>query len=231
MAVLAWAMMGIAIWHFADQARPLLGRHHRELRVRGGLRRPGRLRACGLHDPRRGRHSGPDGARGHPRGPHRARSRLLHRRAPGQRAGTRLAARSTSRRWFRRPPATYGAAVDDVRFDIAPAPFAAQLAPRSSSPSVGRSRRSWCAGVLSDPAAACAFLNAADRHDASQFAGIDAAVSLILAHVERAFADRRPRRLRLRRRQLDGDPGADAARARRAGLVVPARAAPRTDTA
>ncbi len=75
--------------------------------------------------------------------------------------------------------------MDDVRFDIAPAPFAAQLALEEQLAVSGPVAQVLVRRGLDDPVAAQAFLNAADRHDPSQFAGIDTAVSLILAHVDR----------------------------------------------
>ena len=65
---------------------------------------------------------------------------------------------------------------------------------------------------LGDPAAARAWLEARDAHPPSAFAGIDRAVELVLDHVGARLADHRPRRLRRRRRLLDGDPRARAAR-------------------
>ena len=60
---------------------------------------------------------------------------------------------------------------------------------------------------LGDPAAARAWLAAArGARPRRASPGIDAAVALILRHVEHGLADHRPRRLRRRRRLLDGDP-------------------------
>ena len=83
---------------------------------------------------------------------------------------------------------------------------------------------------LGEPAAARAFLAAADEHPLDAFGGLREAAERILGHVRRRSPDHRPRRLRRRRRlRLRGaDPR--AAHARRRRRLVPARAAPTTAT-
>jgi len=75
--------------------------------------------------------------------------------------------------------------VDDVRFEITPAPFAAQIALEQQLGVSGAVAQVLSRRGLSDPDAARAFLDAEDRHDPSQFAGIDDAVAMILGHVQR----------------------------------------------
>ena len=63
-----------------------------------------------------------------------------------------------------------------------------------------------------------------EEHDPFAFAGIDAAVAAIRRHVDARLPDRRPRRLRRRRRVRDRDHGSRAAFARRRrGWYLPSR--------
>ncbi len=74
--------------------------------------------------------------------------------------------------------------MDEVRFDIPPAPFAAcaELERRLGVP--GPVAQVLVRRGLADPVAAQAFLAAGDRHDPGAFAGIGAAVELILRHAD-----------------------------------------------
>ncbi len=73
----------------------------------------------------------------------------------------------------------------DVQFDIAPAPVAECLRLEAELDLSFPVAQVLVRRGLSDPAAARAFLQAADRHDPSEFAGIDVAVAMILDHVAR----------------------------------------------
>ena len=75
--------------------------------------------------------------------------------------------------------------MDDVRFEITPAPFAAQITLEQQLGVSGAVAQVLSRRGLGDPAQARAFLDAAERHDPSEFTGIDAAVTLILEHVGR----------------------------------------------
>ncbi len=75
--------------------------------------------------------------------------------------------------------------VDDVRFDIVPAPFAAQLALEQQLGLSGPVAQVLVRRGLGDLDVARGFLDAADQHDPARFAGIDTAVALILGHVQR----------------------------------------------
>ena len=136
----------------------------------------------------------------------------------GVRQGQRR--RSTSDRSV--VPAAYGAAVDDVRFDIAPAPLGGVRRTGGRARRARAGRAGPRAPRAGDPQAAAAFLAAAEAHDPSAFAGMDEATALILRPRRARLGDRRARRLRLRRRQRHRDPRAHAARPRRRGVVVPA---------
>jgi single-stranded-DNA-specific exonuclease len=72
--------------------------------------------------------------------------------------------------------------VDEVSFDIAPAAFADCARLEDELGVSGVVAQVLVRRGLADPGAARAFLAAGDRHDVSAFAGIDAAVDLILEH-------------------------------------------------
>lgn len=78
--------------------------------------------------------------------------------------------------------------MDEVRFDIAPAPWAACRALEDDLGVSGPVAQVLVRRGLGDPAEAAAFLAAGDAHDPSAFAGIDAATGLILDHARRGSA-------------------------------------------
>ena len=78
--------------------------------------------------------------------------------------------------------------MDEVRFDIAPAPSALCTALEDALGVSGPVAQVLVRRGLADPQAASAFLAAADAHDPSAFAGIGAATALILEHVARGSA-------------------------------------------
>ena len=78
--------------------------------------------------------------------------------------------------------------MDEVRFDIPPAPSAACRALEDALGVSGPVAQVLVRRGLDDPGAASAFLAAADAHDPAAFRGIDDATALILGHVERGSA-------------------------------------------
>lgn len=73
--------------------------------------------------------------------------------------------------------------MDDVRFDITPAPFAACAALERELGLSGPAAQILVRRGLGDPQEARAFLAADERHPPAAFAGMDEAVALILRHV------------------------------------------------
>lgn len=78
--------------------------------------------------------------------------------------------------------------MDEVRFDIAPAPSAPCRALEDALGVPGPVAQVLVRRGLSEPQAAAAFLAAADAHEPSAFAGIDRATALILDHAARGSA-------------------------------------------
>ena len=168
----------------------------------------------------------------HPGRDHRPRRRLLHRDAPGapRREAPRAAAVAAPRRADRDGAAVpsasraYVRAVAEARFEIAPYDFAAAarltrrarrlarhvaqiLVRRGLRGPRGRAARSW------PPTCGTRW---------SAFGGLRGGGGGRARPRARGLADHRARRLRRRRRVLDGDPRAGAAHARRARGLVPA---------
>ncbi len=115
------------------------------------------------------------------------------------------------------------AAMPDLRFELAACPSEQVARLRRELGVSGALAQVLVRRGLGEPDSARAFLDAAEEHPPSDFTGIEQAVEPILAHVSAATPDHDPRRLRRRRHLLDGDPRARAARAGRRRRLLPAR--------
>ena len=113
--------------------------------------------------------------------------------------------------------------------DRAPYDFAAPRGSSASSASRTRWPRCWSAAGSATRGAARAWL-AGDRRTTRRLRRASTRPWRSSSATPRGRAHHRPRRLRRRRRLLDGDPRPRAARAGRRRRLVPARAAPRTAT-
>ena len=225
-ASLAWAMMGIAIWHFAIFIPDrfwggIVGSVRLRAARRGHLRlHPRRLQVPGKNDIQL-----LTALEGHPR--RRDRPRRCY--GLGVRKGNVPSIHALTGAVV---PAAYGAAVDDVRFEIAPAPSpSCRRAGATHSALAARSPRCSVRRGLADPAGGRARSSTPTTHDPSAFARHRRRGRADPRPRRARVADRRPRRLRLRRRERDRDP-----RARRCATWAPqvagsCRAARRTATA
>ena len=120
-------------------------------------------------------------------------------------------------RWVGCPSPTHAGAASPTPYAAADA-IARELG-LSPSP-----RRSSCGAAAPSPDDARRFLAADERHDPFAFDGHGRRrATLVLDHVAARVADPRPRRLRRRRRGVDRDPRARAARAGRRPALAPAQ--------
>ncbi len=186
MAILAWVMMGLAVWHFAIWVPDRFCRRHRRRvprrdRRRDRLRAP-RERAVGA-EPRRRRRA--DGARGDPRLDHRHGDRV----ARGQRAAKAPSPPRPSRRCRHAfcPDASVASggrrARPRPRLEIDPCDVAATLRLERELGVSGVLAQVLVRRGFADPGAARAWLAAEDRHDLAAFAGLAEAAALVRRHI------------------------------------------------